>query len=104
MLGRGVGVLVSLEKIIAGALIFGAIPVVALGLGTGFWIRRRAQRRVRGVTQAIERIMQGDVGERLPVAGAADDLDQVSASVNRMLAGIERLLGEVQGIAKRHRA
>lgn len=99
VLGRGVGVLVSLEKIIAGALIFGAIPVIALALGTGFWISRRVQRRVRGVTQAIERVMQGAVHERLPVAGDADDLDQVSAGVNRMLAAIERLLGEVQGIS-----
>ncbi len=99
VLGRGVGVLTTLEGIVAGALLVGAIPAIGSALAAGIWLSRQAQRRIKAINQSIERIMQGDVHERLPVQGTADDFDQLANSVNRMLAEIERLLTEVQGVS-----
>jgi signal transduction histidine kinase len=98
VIGRGVGVLNTLEDIVAGALLLGAIPAIGPALATGVWLSRQAQRRIKAVNQSIERIMQGAVHERLPVQGVADDFDHLADSVNRMLAEIERLIAEVQGV------
>jgi signal transduction histidine kinase len=98
VIGRGVGVLNTLEGIVAGALLLGAIPAIGPALATGVWLSRQAQRRIKAVNLSIERIMQGAVHERLPVQGVADDFDHLADSVNRMLAEIERLIAEVQGV------
>ncbi|HEX2941743.1 MAG TPA: HAMP domain-containing sensor histidine kinase [Rhodopila sp.] len=99
VMGRGIGVLSTLESIVAETLLLGAIPAIVPALAAGLWLSRQAQRRVKDVNQAIDRIMLGDVHERLPVKGVADDFDQLASSVNRMLAEIERLLSEVQGVS-----
>jgi signal transduction histidine kinase len=96
---RGVRVLTALEDIVAGALLLGAIPAIGPALAAGLWLSRQAQLRVKAFNQSIERIMQGNVHERLPVQGGTDDFDQLADSVNRMLAEIERLLAEVQGVS-----
>jgi hypothetical protein len=99
VLGRGVGVLNTLEDIVAGALLLGAIPAIGPALATGVWLSRQAQRRIKAVNYSIERIMQGAVHERLPVQAVADDLDLLADSINRMLAEIERLIAEIQGVS-----
>lgn len=98
VLGRVVSVLTQLEEIVARALILGIIPAVGLALSAGIWLSRSAARRVKAVNQSIERIMQGNIHERLPMLGIDDEFDQLANSVNRMLAQIERLLGEVQAV------
>ena len=97
--GRGVDVLTTLVGIVARALIVGAIPAIGPGIAAGIWLSRQAQRRVKAVNQIIERIMQGNVRERLPVQDPADDFDHLANGVNRMLAEIESLLQEVQGVS-----
>jgi signal transduction histidine kinase len=99
VIGRGTGVLITLANIVLMALLLGVIPAIGPALIAGIWLSRQGQRRVKSINQAIERIMQGDVQQRLPVEGADDDFDQLVMSVNRMLGEIERLLAEVQGVS-----
>jgi signal transduction histidine kinase len=96
--GRGIRVLAILEGIVGRALILGAIPAIGLVIAAGIWLSRQAQWRVKAVNQSIERIMEGHVHERLPAQDTADDFDQLANSVNRMLAKIEGLLAEMQGV------
>lgn len=96
--GRGIRVLTSLENIVEHALMLGAIPAIGLVMAAGLWLSRQAQWRIKAVNQSIERIMEGDVHERLPVEHIADDFDHLANGVNRMLAEIESLLAEVQGV------
>jgi signal transduction histidine kinase len=96
--GRGVHVLTTLADIVAQALILGAVPAIGLVLAAGIWLSRQAQWRVKAVNQSIERIMEGNIHERLPVQDIADDFDQLASGVNRMLAEIAALLAEVQGV------
>jgi signal transduction histidine kinase len=97
--GRGVGVLSALEDIVGQALLLGVIPAIGPALAAGIWLSRRARERLHRVNQSIERIMMGDVHERLPVLGVEDEFDQLADSVNRMLKEIERLLSEVQSVS-----
>lgn len=55
----------------------------------GFWFSYRLARRVGEVTRTCQRIIAGDLGGRLPVAGAHDEFDSLAVSVNRVLEKLE---------------
>jgi signal transduction histidine kinase len=56
---------------------------------TGFWFSYRLSRRVGDVTATCQRILGGDLGRRLPVAGANDEFDALAISVNDVLERLE---------------
>jgi signal transduction histidine kinase len=56
---------------------------------TGFWFSYRLSRRVGDVTATCKRILAGDLGRRLPVAGANDEFDALAISVNDVLERLE---------------
>jgi len=70
---------------------------VALGImGAGalliwFVIGRGALRRIDRMSEASQKIMAGDLAQRLPVAGSGDEFDRLSESLNAMLGRIEKL-------------
>jgi signal transduction histidine kinase len=69
--------------------------LTGIGLSTlaaalaGFWFSYRLARRVGEVTRTCQRIMAGEPGRRLPVAGANDEFDALAVSVNRVLDRLE---------------
>ena len=69
------------------------------GLIGGFLLSRGPLQRVRRIETAIEPVMRGDLGARLPVSPRGDEIDMLAAIVNRMLDRIESLLGEVKGVS-----
>jgi signal transduction histidine kinase len=66
--------------------------VVVLGLAGGFFVSRRVLRRIDAMTETTQTIMQGDLHERLPVAGTGDELDRLAINLNAMLERIEALM------------
>jgi signal transduction histidine kinase len=66
--------------------------VVVLGLAGGFFVTRRVLRRFDAVTETTQRIMGGDLAERLPVTGIGDELDRLAINLNDMLDRIEALM------------
>ncbi len=77
------------------ALSFLLIP----GLIGGYLLSRGPLNRVRVIDTAIQPVMRGDLGARLPVSDRRDELDLLASIVNRMLDQVERLLGEVKGVS-----
>ncbi len=98
VVGRSEEDLDKLRGLVLRALSLGLVPALAAALGIGLFASQRTIAKVRRVNQAITRIMQGHLSERLPSSGGLDELDQLAGSVNTMLAEIERLLGEVKGV------
>lgn len=80
------------------AAILSVVPVVLFSLLAGMLLSQRALARIKKVHQAIERIMKGDVHERLPVGRGRDDLERLSRSVNSMLDRLEQLMGEMRDV------
>jgi signal transduction histidine kinase len=83
-----------------GAMAWGGLVVLFLGFAGAAVIGAGALARIAGVTRAIERIVGGDLGERLPSGGRHADLARLIQLVNRMLDEIERLMREVQGVSE----
>lgn len=69
---------------------------VALIAATGWWFSRRLAARVRGVAQACDSIISGDLARRLPTEGSADEFDQLAGTVNTMLDRIEQQTAAVR--------
>ncbi len=66
--------------------------MVVLGLAGGFFVTRRVLKRIDAMTQTARTIMQGDLHERLPIAGTGDELDRLAVNLNAMLERIEALM------------
>ena len=98
VIARDVEDLEELQHAVLRALELGVIPAIFLALAVGALLSWRALKRVRTVHMAAERILQGNLRERLPFFGTEDDFDRLAAAVNRMLDEIERLLDEVKGV------
>lgn len=97
VIGRYSEELERLRDEVARALKLGLLPAILLSLATGVFLSWRASSRLKEVNDAAERIMHGQLRERLPVHGKSDDFDRLSVIVNRMLDEIERLLDEIKG-------
>src|SRR5215470_5326222 len=78
----------------------GAALVLVIGLGGAVAVGAGAVSRIDAVTRAIERIVSGDLSERLPGGGTGGDLARLILVVNRMLDQIERLMREVKGVTE----
>jgi signal transduction histidine kinase len=67
---------------------------IALGIGLigGTVMSRNLLRRVEQVNRTSERVMAGNLSDRIPLRGTNDEFDQLAANLNRMLDQIERLM------------
>jgi signal transduction histidine kinase len=84
--------------LLAVSMVSGALAVLVIGLSGGIIAGAVAVGRIDGVTGAIERIIDGDLSERLPDGGTGGDLDRLIRVVNRMLDELERLMQEVKSV------
>ncbi|HEY1412805.1 MAG TPA: ATP-binding protein [Rhodopila sp.] len=80
------------------AFLWCGLITALVGLAGAAFIGAGAVRRIDGVTLAIQRIVNGDLSERLPTQGQTDDLDRLAIVINGMLGEIERLMQEVKGV------
>ena len=99
LIGQDMSEIVELRELLAGAMASGGVIVLLLGLAGAAVTGTGALRRIDAVSRAIERIVHGNLSERLPVGGRAGDLDRLVQVVNGMLDDIERLMQEVKGVS-----
>jgi signal transduction histidine kinase len=91
LVGRDVGEPESARLLVRQALML-ALSIMGIGaLIIWFAIGRNALRRIDRTSVAAQKIMAGDLSQRLPVSGAGDEFDRLSASLNAMLSRMERL-------------
>jgi signal transduction histidine kinase len=78
--------------VVASAAQWSFLVVIVLGLGGGILVARRVLRRIDAMTGTTQRIMAGDLSERLPVGRSGDELDRLAGNLNAMLERIEALM------------
>ena len=66
VVGRNVDETREISSVVGQALALGLLPAFSLCLLAGAWLSLRAQRRVEEVNQRVQRIVAGELRERLP--------------------------------------
>jgi signal transduction histidine kinase len=87
-----------LRRLVLRALAIVLLPAMVSALAIGVLASQRTLKRVAAMNATLARIMDGHLHERLAVPPGADALAAMAVSVNAMLADIERLMTEVQGV------
>ena len=98
VIGRQIDEITEIAEIVVRALALGLLPAFILAVIIGIVLSQRAHRRVSEVNRKIQRIVAGDLRERLPTSGRGDPFDQLAVSVNRMLGDIESLIREIAAV------
>ncbi len=73
-------------------LSWSALLTLALGIAGGVFMTRHMLSRVDAVNRTSERIIHGDLTQRVPLSGSGDEFDQLAGNLNAMLDQIERLM------------
>ncbi len=98
LLGRSLYEVYALRRSVLDALAIGVGPTILLALLIGALFSLQASRRLKSIQYAIDRVIQGDLRERLPVHRRPDDIDEVVRSVNLMLDEIFRLINQLKSV------
>ncbi|GBR50624.1 sensor histidine kinase [Acetobacter pomorum] len=98
VLGRSFHLLSEQKLMLRHTMLVAAVPTFVFALFLGIVLSHRALSRVKEMHEAIDRIMAGDIHERLPAAKERDDLERLAGSVNRMLDRLERLMDDMREV------
>lgn len=85
--------------IVASAAQWSLLIVVVLGLLGGIFAARRLLRRIDAMTGTTQRIMAGDLSERLQVGRSGDEIDRLAENLNAMLERIEALMAGLKEVS-----
>jgi signal transduction histidine kinase len=98
VLGREVDEAKEISHVVGQALALGLFPALCLCLLAGAWLSMRAQKRVEEVNQRVQRIIAGDLHERLPHRDVDEPFSNLAAIVNGMLDEMETMIGALAGV------
>ena len=92
LVGRDLRDADAFRRRITTTLGWAALLTVALGMAGGLFLTRNMLARVEAVNRTSERIVRGDLSQRVPLTGSGDEFDQLAGNLNNMLDRIERLM------------
>jgi signal transduction histidine kinase len=98
VIGRNVDETGEISRVVGGALAFGLLPAFCFWLLAGAWLSVRAQRRVEEVNLRVQRIIAGDLRERLPHGNIDEPFSRLAAIVNGMLDEMETTINALAGV------
>ncbi|QDH16494.1 sensor histidine kinase [Swingsia samuiensis] len=98
ILARSMHMVDELRYITKQAALISVVPMVLFALLAGVFLSHRALARVKEIRQTMERIMAGDLHERLPAGRERDDIERLAGSVNRMLDRLGHLVDEIRDV------
>src|SRR5665213_1180578 len=80
-------------------LVWSGLVALIVGLIGGAVMSRNLLRRVEQVNRTAERVMGGNLSDRVPLKGTSDEFDQLAANLNNMLEQIERLMAGMREVS-----
>jgi signal transduction histidine kinase len=98
MIGRDVDEAKEISHVVGEALALGLLPAFCLCLLAGAWVSMRAQKRVEEVNQRVQRIIAGDLRERLPHRNVDEPFSKLAIIVNGMLDEMETMIHALAGV------
>jgi signal transduction histidine kinase len=98
LIGREVDEAREISHVVGQALALGLLPAFLLCLLAGAWLSMRAQKRVEEVNQRVQRIIAGDLHERLPHRNVDEPFSRLAVIVNGMLDEMETMIHALAGV------
>ena len=98
VIGRLVDETTGIARVIGQALGLGLVLALGLCLVAGMLASRRASKRVDEVNRRVQRIVAGDLRERLPQRDDGDPFSKLAGSVNGMLDEMETMIQALAGV------
>ncbi|MGD9616230.1 MAG: ATP-binding protein [Alphaproteobacteria bacterium] len=92
LVGRDISDAEAYRDRIKTTLLWSGLVALLIGVLGGAVMSRNMLRRVEQVNRTAERVIAGDLSDRVPRAGTDDEFDQLAANLNGMLDQIERLM------------
>src|SRR6266436_2143334 len=97
-IGREVDETREISHVVGQALALGLLPALCLCLLAGAWLSMRAQKRVEEVNRRVQRIIAGNLRERLPHRNVDEPFSKLAAIVNGMLDEMETMIHALAGV------
>jgi signal transduction histidine kinase len=98
VVGRNVDETREIFSVVGVAFALGLFPAFCLWLLAGAWLSVRARRRVEEVNLRVQRIVAGDLRERLPHRNVDEPFSRLAAIVNGMLDELETTINALAGV------
>jgi signal transduction histidine kinase len=98
VMGRDVDEAKEISHVVGQALALGLLPALCLCVMAGAWLSMRAQRRLEEVNQRVQRIIAGDLRERLPHSDVDESFSRLAGIVNGMLDEMETMIHALAGV------
>jgi signal transduction histidine kinase len=92
LVGRDISDAAAFRDRIKTTLVWSGLVALGIGLVGGTVMSRNMLRRVEQVNRTAERVIAGNLSDRVPRLGTDDEFDQLAANLNGMLDQIERLM------------
>lgn len=94
-MGKSLADLTELRKTTLSLLLWSSLISTLLAFLVGGYFARSTHKRVAGISRSLDMVGKGNLGARLPVSCAGDDVDQLSEKIN---GSLERLEHTVNGM------
>jgi signal transduction histidine kinase len=98
LVGRNISDAAAFRQGVRSTLLWAGLIALGMGVVGGTMMSRNFLRRVEQVNRTSERVMAGNLSDRVPLDGTSDEFDQLAANLNRMLDQIERLMTAMRGV------
>jgi signal transduction histidine kinase len=92
LVGRDISDAAAFRGQVRATLLWAGLIALGIGVMGGMAMSRNMLRRVEQVNRTSERVMAGNLADRVPLRGTNDEFDQLATNLNRMLDQIERLM------------
>lgn len=92
LIGRSDREIQQARLILMRSLGWGLLATAVLGVGSGIYLARGAQRRIDDIANTLSAVSAGQLDRRVPVKMPHHDLDEVGQRINAMLTQLERLV------------
>jgi signal transduction histidine kinase len=98
LVGRNADETEEIGRVVRRSLALGLFPAVLLCIAVGVALSTRAKRRIVEVNERVQRIVGGNLRERLPPGNTDDPFSKLAAIVNGMLDEMEMLIQSLAGV------
>jgi signal transduction histidine kinase len=98
VIGRNADEIEEIARVVGRALTLGLIAAVLLCIAVGVALNVRARKRIVEVNERVQRIVAGNLRERLPHGDTDDPFSKLAMIVNGMLDEMETLIHSLAGV------